>query len=181
MIFFLGAKALKFVIIIILQRLNFTGKCMVSCFSEIVNHPNVALTMMRSMVVSLLIVVLKVVSIVLVVCHDIFPFFFCGVVPLDYILAMFLKNLTFFNKLFSRCYLRTYSREGCLSKKEEKEMKLFLEEVLGCRSRYINQEISVALGSLSFPRLHIGTVFTEINFFLKKFIFCRLGLTPEGV
>ena len=60
-------------------------------------------------------------------------------------------------------------------------MKLFLEEVLGCRSRYINQEMSVALESLSFPRLHIGTVLTEINFFLKKFIFCRLGLTLEGV
>lgn len=95
MIFFLGAKALKFVLIIILQRLNFTGKCMVSCFFEIVDHPNVALTMMRSMVVSLLVVVLKVISIVLVVCHDVFSFLFCGVVPLDYILAMFFKNLTF--------------------------------------------------------------------------------------
>lgn len=60
-------------------------------------------------------------------------------------------------------------------------MKLFLEEVLGCRSSYINQEMRVALGSLSFPHLHIEAIFAEINFFLKKFIFCRLGLTLEGV
>jgi hypothetical protein len=45
---------------------------MVSYLSAVVDHPNVVLTMMWPMIVSLMIVVLEAVAIVLVVRHDAF-------------------------------------------------------------------------------------------------------------
>ena len=60
---------MKLVIVVISQSLNLTRKGVISSLSEVVNHPDVRLTVVRLVVALVMIVVITVV----VVSHCVFP------------------------------------------------------------------------------------------------------------
>ena len=60
---------MKLVIVVILQSLHLASKCVIFSLSEVVNHPDVALTVVRLVVALVMIVVIA----VLVVSHCVFP------------------------------------------------------------------------------------------------------------
>jgi hypothetical protein len=63
---------MEFIIVIILQSLHLTCKGMVSSLSDVVYHPDVALTVVRLIAVALVMIVIGA-SVVLVVSHCVFP------------------------------------------------------------------------------------------------------------
>jgi hypothetical protein len=74
MVSFFGRETMKLVIIVILQSLHLTRKGMISSLSDVVYHPDVALTVVRLIAVTLVMIVVGA-SVVLVVSHCVCPFF----------------------------------------------------------------------------------------------------------
>jgi choline kinase len=64
---------MKLVIIVILQSLHLTRKGVISSMSDVVYHPDVALTVVRLIAVTLVMIVVGA-SVVLVVTHFVFSF-----------------------------------------------------------------------------------------------------------
>lgn len=71
---FFGRETMKLVIVVILQSLDLASEAMISSLSDIVNHPDVALTVVRLIAVTLVMIVVGA-SVVLVVSHCVCPFF----------------------------------------------------------------------------------------------------------
>jgi hypothetical protein len=71
MVSFFGRETMKLVIVVILQSLYLARKGVISSLSDVVYHPNVALTVVRFVAVVLVIAA----GVVLVVSHCVCPFF----------------------------------------------------------------------------------------------------------
>ena len=73
MVSFFGRETMKLVIVVILQSLNLACESMIPSLSDIVNHPNITLSTMWS-VIAVLVLTVLVMMIVLVVTHFVFSF-----------------------------------------------------------------------------------------------------------
>ena len=74
MVSFFGRETMKLVIVVILQSLDLASEGMISSLSDVVYHPDVALTVVRLIAVTLVVIVVGA-SVVLVVSHCVCPFF----------------------------------------------------------------------------------------------------------